>query len=83
MVQNNFAGGAWGGRLFRGGQKRGQALEGANFLVDLKSLCILKRRGVRGSGNMMLEGLTPDGEKFRVIIRPEKGGGCLQSFYPS
>jgi len=34
-------------------------------------------------GNLMLEGMTPDGEKFRVIVRPEKRGGCLQSFYPS
>ncbi|MBI5570508.1 MAG: hypothetical protein HY914_11230 [Desulfomonile tiedjei] len=34
-------------------------------------------------GNLMLEGLTPDGLKFRVIIRLEKKGGCLQSFYPA
>jgi len=34
-------------------------------------------------GNIMLEGMTPDGERFRVIIRPEKKGGCLQSFYPT
>ena len=33
-------------------------------------------------GNLMLEGITPEGSKFRVIIRPEKKGGCLQSFYP-
>jgi len=33
------------------------------------------------AGNLMLEGLTPDGTRFRVIIRPEKNGGCLQSFY--
>ena len=33
-------------------------------------------------GNLMLEGITPDGSEFRVIVRPEKKGGCLQSFYP-
>ncbi len=33
-------------------------------------------------GNLMLEGITPEGATFRVIIRPEKKGGCLQSFYP-
>jgi hypothetical protein len=33
-------------------------------------------------GNWMLDGLTPEGRKFHVIIRPEKKGGCLQSFYP-
>jgi hypothetical protein len=33
-------------------------------------------------GNLMLEGMTPEGEKFQVIIRPEKRGGCLQSFFP-
>ena len=34
-------------------------------------------------GNLMLNGMTPDGTLFKVIIRPEKRGGCLQSFYPS
>ncbi|MFH0826073.1 MAG: hypothetical protein V2B18_25245 [Pseudomonadota bacterium] len=34
-------------------------------------------------GNLMLQGMTPDGEKFRVIIRPEKEGGALQSYYPA
>lgn len=33
-------------------------------------------------GNLMLDGITPDGTRFRVIIRPEKDGGVLQSFYP-
>lgn len=33
-------------------------------------------------GNLMLEGVTPDGQRFRVVIRPEKRGGALQSFYP-
>ncbi|MCA1962244.1 MAG: hypothetical protein LDL33_15810 [Desulfomonile sp.] len=33
-------------------------------------------------GNLLLEGKTPHGRPFRVIIRPEKQGGCLQSFYP-
>jgi hypothetical protein len=33
-------------------------------------------------GYLMLQGITPYGEKFRVIIRPEKKGGCLQSFFP-
>lgn len=33
-------------------------------------------------GNLMLDGITRDGTRFRVIIRPEKRGGCLQSFYP-
>jgi len=32
-------------------------------------------------GNWMLEGMTPGGETFQVIIRPEKKGGCLQSFF--
>lgn len=32
-------------------------------------------------GNLMLDGMTPTGDQFRVIIRPEKKGGCLQSFY--
>lgn len=31
--------------------------------------------------NLMLEGQTPTGDKFIVVIRPEKKGGCLQSFY--
>lgn len=34
-------------------------------------------------GNLLLEGRTPEGERFRVIIRPEKKGGVLQSFYPN
>jgi hypothetical protein len=34
-------------------------------------------------GNLMLEGLTVEGVRFRVVIRPERTGGCLQSFYPS
>jgi len=34
-------------------------------------------------GNLMFEGTTPDGQRFKVIVRPEKQGGCLQSFYPS
>jgi hypothetical protein len=34
-------------------------------------------------GNLLLDGLTPEGEPFRVIIRPEKKGGTLQSFYPN
>jgi len=33
-------------------------------------------------GNLKLVGMTPEGERFAVIIRPEKGGGVLQSFYP-
>jgi len=33
-------------------------------------------------GNLLLDGITPHGKVFRVIIRPEKKGGCLQSFYP-
>jgi len=32
-------------------------------------------------GNLMLEGTTPTGDQFAVIIRPEKKGGCLQTFY--
>jgi hypothetical protein len=32
-------------------------------------------------GNLLLDGMTPNGTRFRVIIRPEKRGGCLQSFY--
>ncbi|MEI7451354.1 MAG: hypothetical protein WCJ75_17225 [Desulfomonile sp.] len=32
-------------------------------------------------GNLMLQGRTPTGDKFIVIIRPEKRGGYLQSFY--
>jgi len=34
-------------------------------------------------GNLMLEGTTPDGQAFRVLIRPEKRGGVLQSFHPT
>jgi hypothetical protein len=34
------------------------------------------------NGNLLLDGLTPTGNRFRVIIRPGKSGGCLQSFYP-
>ncbi|AFM23715.1 hypothetical protein Desti_0997 [Desulfomonile tiedjei DSM 6799] len=37
---------------------------------------------INEKGNWELEGVTPDGKVFRVIIRPEKRGGCLQSFYP-
>ena len=33
-------------------------------------------------GNLKLVGITPEGERFAVIIRPEKKGGVLQSFYP-
>ena len=33
-------------------------------------------------GNLKLIGMTPEGESFAVIIRPEKEGGVLQSFYP-
>jgi hypothetical protein len=33
-------------------------------------------------GNLSLDGVTADGTKFRVIIRPEEKGGVLQSFYP-
>jgi hypothetical protein len=33
-------------------------------------------------GNMKLVGITPEGDRFAVIIRPEKTGGVLQSFYP-
>ncbi len=38
--------------------------------------------GTTVDGNLMLDGETPDGTRFRVIIRPEKQGGVLQSFYP-
>jgi len=34
-------------------------------------------------GNLELKGKTPDGQGFTVIIRPEKKGGVLQSFYPT
>jgi hypothetical protein len=34
-------------------------------------------------GNLSLEGTTPDGQRFRVIIRPEGDRGILQSFYPT
>jgi len=36
---------------------------------------------ITSDGNLMLDGMTPDGTRFRVIIRPEKRGGALQSFY--
>jgi len=36
---------------------------------------------ITNDGNLMLQGQTPTGDKFKVIIRPEKKGGCLQSFY--
>jgi len=32
-------------------------------------------------GNLKLIGMTPEGDRFAVIVRPEKGGGVLQSFY--
>jgi len=34
-----------------------------------------------GDGNLLLRGMTPSGDKFNVIIRPEKDGATLQSFY--
>lgn len=47
---------------------------------------LLKKTGdapvLTAHGNLMLDGVTPGGTRFRVIIRPEKKGGCLQSFYP-
>lgn len=33
------------------------------------------------NGNLLLFGATPDGQRFCVIVRPEKKGGALQSFY--
>jgi len=33
-------------------------------------------------GNLVLDGMTPDGERFIVILRPVKKGACLQSFFP-
>jgi len=33
-------------------------------------------------GNLMLEGMTPDGMTFKTILRLGKRGLCLWSFYP-
>lgn len=33
-------------------------------------------------GNLLLQGSTPSGKLFRVIIRPDKKGVTLQTFYP-
>jgi hypothetical protein len=34
-------------------------------------------------GNLMPEGMTPAGDQFKVIIRPEKKGCCLQTLQNS